>query len=167
MESQGTFLRVGLPPAVGEAAVAPAAAFGAVEPTVDILHHPALDDLGRGLAHRLPATGALNPSRRPASPSPSRRPPVDSRSSQSAVASGCSCQWWSVAPQGDRTWKFCWNLGTSGVGQSSNITAKTPRHRSFCPIWRRIGPRRAPRVFKCDCPGPPSPEEYPFPPTGT
>ena len=40
------------------AAVASVAAFGAAGPTVDILRHPAPDDPGRGLPHRLPATGA-------------------------------------------------------------------------------------------------------------
>ena len=38
--------------------VAAVAAFGAAEPAVDILRQPCLDDPGRGLARRLPATNA-------------------------------------------------------------------------------------------------------------
>ncbi len=56
------------------------------------LDHPDLDGLCQSLAAKRAI--ALAPVRLPAFPSRPRTPAVSSRSSQFAVASGCSCSWW-------------------------------------------------------------------------
>ena len=55
-------------------------------------------------------------------------------------------------PPGQSHLKILWKSCDIQGRQRPNITAKMPKPRSFCPIWRGIGSQRAPPVSKCDCP---------------